>query len=129
MLSNYPTRTELPASDFDRAKKFYGETLELELVWDQPMGARYRTGDTFIDVYPSAFAGTNQGTAVSFEVDDVEKVVEYLEGRGITFEQYDLEYLKTDARGIAEQDGFKGAWFKDTEGNILAIGEMAEEPK
>jgi hypothetical protein len=49
--------------------------------------------------------------------------VEHLSGQGITFEQYDLPGLQTDEHGIAEIQGERGAWFKDPDGNILAIGQ------
>jgi len=57
-------------------------------------------------------------------VEDVDEAVEELRERGVTFEQYDMPGLKTDERGIADIEGVKGAWFKDPEGNILAITEL-----
>ena len=125
MLSNYPAAAQLPASDFERAKKFYTEKLGFSIVEDTEGGARFDAGGgSQFFVYPSAFAGTNQATAMGFEVDNVEKVVEDLGSKGIKFEQFDLPYGKTDARGIATIDQWTGAWFKDTEGNIIAIGSM-----
>jgi predicted enzyme related to lactoylglutathione lyase len=126
MLSSSEVAAQIPASDFARAKKFYQDTLGLKVTQDMGEGgARFDAGNgTFFWVYPSQFAGTNQATALGFEVDDVEKAVEQLSGKGVKFEQYDLPSLKTDARGIAEIEGWKGAWFKDTEGNIIALGEV-----
>jgi catechol 2,3-dioxygenase-like lactoylglutathione lyase family enzyme len=124
MLQSYPASTQLPASDFDRAKRFYQETLGFAIAEEFPGGARFNAGNgTFFWVYPSEFAGTNQATAMGFDVDDVEKLVDELSAKGITFEQFDLPYGKTDARGIAEMEGWKGAFFKDSEGNILALGQ------
>ncbi len=119
---NYAAAT-LPASDMGRARKFYEETLGLELVEETPGGVTYKVGTSQLFVYPSEFAGTNQATAANFEVDDIEAAVADLRGSGVTFEQYDFPGLKTDENGIAEMDGERGAWFKDPEGNILAVGQ------
>jgi predicted enzyme related to lactoylglutathione lyase len=126
MLESAEVAAQIPASDFARAKKFYQETLGLKVTQDMGEGgARLDAGNgTFFWLYPSQFDGTNQATALGFEVDDVVKAVETLSGKGVKFEQYDLDYVKTDSRGIAEIEGWKGAWFKDTEGNIIALGQM-----
>ena len=113
----------IAVTDIDRAKKFYGETLGLSAKEERSDGVVYETGGTWMLVYPSSFAGTNQATCMTFEVSDVEKAVEELAGRGVTFEQYDFPGMKTDARGIAEIQGERGAWFKDPDGNILAVGQ------
>jgi hypothetical protein len=63
-------------------------------------------------------------TVAGWVVDDVEKAVDMLSERGLEFEQYDLPGLKTDERGIAESNGMKGSWFKDSEGNILSFTEL-----
>ena len=113
----------LPTADQDRAKKFYSETLGLEAEQDTPGGTMYKLGSGHIFVYPSEFAGTNQATAATILVDDVEAAVADLRERGVTFEEYDMPGLKT-VNGIAEIEGEKGAWFKDTEGNILAVAQL-----
>ena len=56
-------------------------------------------------------------TAAGWEVDNVEEMVKVLREKGVVFEQYDM----TDERGIATMAGVKGAWFKDSEGNILSV--------
>jgi predicted enzyme related to lactoylglutathione lyase len=125
MLSNSPVSTQLPASDFERAKRFYQETLGFTIAMEFGGGARFNAGNgTFFWVYPSEYAGTNKATAIGFDVDDVEKSVEELAGKGVTFEQFDLPYGKTDDRGIADFGEWKGAFFKDTEGNIIGVGKL-----
>jgi predicted enzyme related to lactoylglutathione lyase len=126
MLGRFEVSAQLPASDLGRAKKFYQEVLGLKVSQDMGEGgARFDAGNgTSFYVYPSDFAGTNKATAVAFEVDDVEKVVDDLSKKGVTFEQYDLSYAKTNERGIAEIEGWKGAWFKDTEGNIVGLAQQ-----
>jgi catechol 2,3-dioxygenase-like lactoylglutathione lyase family enzyme len=110
-------------TDIDRAKKFYGEILGFKVQEDRSDGVTYQAGSTWFLVYPSQFAGTNQATYMTFEVQDVEAAAKELRDRGVVFEEYDLPGLKT-VDGIAEIQGVKGAWFKDPDGNILAIGEL-----
>ena len=69
-------------TDLDRAKKFYGETLGLSAKEERSDGVIYESGETWMLVYPSSFAGTNQATCMTFEVSDVEKAVEELAGSG-----------------------------------------------
>jgi len=114
----------IAVSDLDRAKKFYEGTLGLKQVDERSDGVRYQTGGgDWILVYPSQFAGTAKSTYMTFEVDDVEMAVKELRDRGIVFEEYDFPGLKT-VDGIAEIQGAKGAWFKDPDGNILAVGQQ-----
>ncbi|MBT8192571.1 MAG: VOC family protein, partial [Acidimicrobiia bacterium] len=76
-------------------------------------------------VYPSGFAGTNQATAAGWQVDDIESVVAGLTANGVVFQEYDFDELKT-VDGIATlPNGIKGAWFTDSEGNILSLFQMA----
>jgi predicted enzyme related to lactoylglutathione lyase len=112
----------LPASDLTRARAFYEQTLGLEVGQESPGGGGVLdlAGTSGVFVYPSELAGTNQTTAVSFLVDDLGAMVAELRGRGVTFEEYDLPGLKTE-NGIAEAEGERRAWSKDTEGNILAV--------
>jgi catechol 2,3-dioxygenase-like lactoylglutathione lyase family enzyme len=113
----------LPVADFERAKGFYGGTLGLSVVMDDEAGTLYKAGTAHVFVYPSEFAGSNKATAATFVVADTVAAVEELRAKGVTFEEYDMPGLKTE-NGIAELGGAKGAWFKDTEGNILALTEM-----
>jgi catechol 2,3-dioxygenase-like lactoylglutathione lyase family enzyme len=123
MLSSGKAVPTVAVSDLDRARKFYEETLGLKTKDERADGVTYETGDgTWFLVYPSQFAGTNKSTYMSFEVEDVEAAVKDLRDRGVTFEEYDFPGLKT-VNGIAEIGGVKGAWFKDLDGNILAIGQ------
>jgi predicted enzyme related to lactoylglutathione lyase len=116
----------LPAGDLDRARKFYGEVLGLELEeWEGDGSIKVRIGETWFGVYPSQFAGTNQATAVGLGVADTEEAVAALRARGVVFEEYDFGEIKTVDGIITMPDGTKGAWFKDTEGNIIGINDGA----
>ncbi len=116
----------IPAKDLDRARKFYEDVLGCEVVQDVPSGITYRSGDSFFDLYPTEFAGTAQHTLGGFYVDDIEAAVDDLAAKGVAFEQYDFPGLKTNEKGIADLGGERSAWFKDPEGNILAIAQRTE---
>jgi catechol 2,3-dioxygenase-like lactoylglutathione lyase family enzyme len=123
MLERTSAHATLAVSDLDRAKRFYGETLGLSIKDERADGVTYQAGDTWFLVYPSQFAGTSQSTSMAFEVDgDIETAVKELRDRGVIFEEYDLPGLKTE-NGIADVGDVKGAWFKDPDGNILAVAE------
>ncbi len=123
MLSERPCATMIPASDLDRAKSWYAEKLAFRPTSEDAGGVQYTAGaGTAFWLYPSQFAGTNQATAMAWEVDDLSAEMEELRSRGVTFEDYDMPGLATVA-GVAEFEGGRGAWFKDSEGNILSIVE------
>ena len=123
MLGNSQITPTIPATDIERAKKWYEEKLGLTPKEEGPEGSRYVCGDgsTFL-LYNSQFAGTAQHTVASWSLDDFDSVAEALRSKGVTFEDYDLPGLKTE-NGIADFEGVRAAWFKDSEGNILAIGD------
>jgi len=122
MLSSARAAAALPASDLGRAKKFYGEVLGLSIKQENPDGVEYSCGGgTSVFVYPSSYAGTNQATAVGFEVDDIEATKKDLESRGVGFEEYDIPGIKTVNGIVTMPNGSKGGWFKDSEGNILSL--------
>jgi len=112
----------LPAGDIDRARKFYQEVAGFEVGDQEADGSmRVRVADNWIMVYPSAFAGTNQATAVGISVEDTEAAVAHFKSRGVQFEEYDFGEMKTVDGILTMPDGTKGAWFKDTEGNIIGL--------
>jgi catechol 2,3-dioxygenase-like lactoylglutathione lyase family enzyme len=121
MLRDTSVQPMLPVKDLEAAAKFYGETLGLERVSAEPgVAVVYRSGGSTLCVYRSQFAGTNQGTAALWEVDDVEGTAKELRARGVRFEKYDLPGL-THQGDIHRAGDFRVAWFKDPAGNILSI--------
>ncbi len=122
MIESATAHATIAVSDIDRAKKFYGEILGFKIQDERADGVTYQTGNTWFLVYPSQFAGTAKSTYMSLEVPDLDAAVKELLERGIVFEEYDMPGLKT-VEGIAEIQGVRGAWFKDPDGNILAVGE------
>jgi catechol 2,3-dioxygenase-like lactoylglutathione lyase family enzyme len=124
-LSEGRVGATVAVSDMERAKEFYEGKLGLSGGRDiEDGGRRYVCGGgTEIHVYPSpGNAGTSGATVAGWTVDDVEATVEELAAKGITFEQYG-DPLNTDERGIARLGDVSAAWFKDPDGNILAIGD------
>jgi catechol 2,3-dioxygenase-like lactoylglutathione lyase family enzyme len=122
MLESAAAYATIAVSDLDRARTFYENTLGMKVRDQRSDGVVYEAGQgTAFLVYPSQFAGTSQSTAMSFTVEDVDQVVKELRDRGVTLEEYDLPGLKT-TDGIADFEGERAAWFKDPDGNILAVG-------
>ena len=127
MFANTPLTAALPASDLERAKTWYAEKLGLKPVEEDEYGrAQYEVGGVSFMVFLSPFAGTNQATAAGFGVDNFDEVVDRLRSKGVVFEEVDFGDLGKTVDGvISAPDGSgKAAWFKDSEGNILAISTM-----
>ena len=121
-LNDAVVTTTLPATDLARARKFYHETLGLEISMDMEAHVMFRTSaGSQLLLYPRG-ATTADHTVCSFAVPDIEATVVELKAKGVTFEEYDMPGLKT-VNGIATIGDQKAAWFKDTEGNILALGD------
>ena len=123
MLGSSQVFSTMPAVDIQRAVDFYTRVLGLKYVQipDAEGGAMFEAGSgTSIFLYEREVTKAEH-TAATFSVDDIESIVEGLAGRGVIFEQYDLGEIKTDQRGIAVMGDTKAAWFKDSEGNIIAV--------
>jgi catechol 2,3-dioxygenase-like lactoylglutathione lyase family enzyme len=124
-LSDCKVTTAIAVTDMGNAKEFYEGKLGLSGSAEAPDGGiDYACGDgSQVHVYPSASAGGSGATIAFWETNDVDGLVDELSSAGISFEQYDTESLKTNEKGIAEfENGDKGAWFKDPDGNVMAVG-------
>jgi catechol 2,3-dioxygenase-like lactoylglutathione lyase family enzyme len=121
MFEHANATTMLAVKDLARARKFYEGVLGLTPVGQEdPEVQVYQTGDARLAVYVSQYAGTNRATALTWEVDSVENTVQDLKSKGIKFEHYDLP--ETKRQGDVHVSGpVKNAWFKDPDGNILAV--------
>ena len=120
MLGKADATPMIAVKDLDRARRFYEDTLGLKTKDEWGEGVTLKSGDTRINLYRSEFAGTNKATALTFQVDDAEKEVRDLKDKGIFFEHYDMPGL--ELRGdLYVAEGFKTAWFKDPDGNILSL--------
>jgi catechol 2,3-dioxygenase-like lactoylglutathione lyase family enzyme len=130
MLSDGRVATRLPAQNLERARAFYAEKLGLEPAEERKGGLRYVFAGGEFALFESAGLAAGDHTQMSWEVEDIEATVRELRARGVVFEEYDLPGLTT-VDGIAEIDGNypskgrgeRGAWFRDSEGNMLGIGQ------
>jgi len=124
-LSSYKVGAAVAVSDMNRAKAFYEGKLGLNAQGDDPDGGRtYRCGEeTMLHVFPSLSARGSETTIAGWTVDDLEAIVDELTANGVGFERYDEPPLKTDQKGIAVVGESKSAWFKDPDGNTLALVE------
>ena len=131
MLDNARVATRLPAQDLDRARAWYAEKLGLEPSDERPGGLLYRLGKGEFALYGSGGTSPGTFTQMALDVDDLEAVVTELKRRGVVFEEVDVPGLET-VDGIAEVEGNypsknstgeRAAWFRDSEGNLLGLGQ------
>jgi catechol 2,3-dioxygenase-like lactoylglutathione lyase family enzyme len=122
MLADKDAIATLGVKDITTAKKFYEGKLGFKLSGDMGTGtASYRTGNSTIFVYESQYAGTNEATAVTFNVgDEIESIVQTLKKAGVSFEHYDMPDTRREG-DLHIAGATKIAWFKDPDGNILAL--------
>ena len=121
MLQDSPFFAYIPARDVPRARKFYEQTLGFKPKAEQAGGVVYEFGaGTACFLYPTPNAGTSKASQAFWQVDDVDREMADLRERGVVFEHYDMPGTRS-ASGAITAGGAKAAWFKDTEGNILAL--------
>jgi predicted enzyme related to lactoylglutathione lyase len=120
MLQDAPMYSYIPAKDVARAREFYERKIGLKPKQEIAGGVVYEFGKgTACFLYPTPNAGTSQASQAFWDVKDVEREVEELKARGVVFERYDMP--GADENGIVTAGGAKAAWFKDSEGNIMAL--------
>ena len=125
MLQNSPMYSYIPARDMARARRFYEQTLGLKAKQEINGGVVYEFAKgTACFLYPTPNAGTSKASQAFWAVSDVAQEVAELKKRGVQFEHYDAPEMKREGDihtgGVA-----RAAWFKDSEGNTLAIIENA----
>jgi catechol 2,3-dioxygenase-like lactoylglutathione lyase family enzyme len=124
MLSDAEVAASVAVKDIEAAKGWFDKMLGMSPERETADGVYYRCGNgTMLFAYPSQFAGTAQNTVAAWRVDDLDREMEELRSRGITFEDYDLPGVKTE-NGVATYPDGRGAWFKDPDGNTFAVTEM-----
>ena len=122
MLGGSNVHATIAVREIARSQAFYEGVLGLELLNADPYEVLYKSGDSQLAVYVSKYAGTNQATSATWEVDDLEGIVEGLKASGVTFEHYDnLGDSITRDGDIHFMGDQEAAWFKDPDGNILSI--------
>jgi catechol 2,3-dioxygenase-like lactoylglutathione lyase family enzyme len=122
-LSDYRVGAAVAVSDMSRARQFYEGKLGFTAASDDADGGRtYECGEgTTLHIFPSAGAGGSGATVAGWTVDGIEQLVDDLTTKGVTFERYDDERISTDDKGIATFGDSKTAWFKDPDGNVMAL--------
>lgn len=126
MLQSSPVFAYVPVSDVSRAREFYEETLGFTPGPENGGGVTYTCdGGTAFFLYPTPNAGTNQASTLFWGVDDIRAEVAELKAKGVEFEEYDMPIPADDSVYVG--GGAKAAWFKDTEGNTLALIEDGED--
>jgi catechol 2,3-dioxygenase-like lactoylglutathione lyase family enzyme len=125
--------TKLPARDLDRARAFYRDRLGLTPVEEREGGLRYLCAAGEFHVFLSAGSSSGESTQLGFEVDDIDAVVADLRARGVVFEEIGTLRITgfEVVDGIIEVEdnypskgtGERGVWFRDSEGNLLALGQ------
>jgi catechol 2,3-dioxygenase-like lactoylglutathione lyase family enzyme len=126
MLKGCRVHTTLPVSDLARARVFYENALGIPPTNELPTGIFYECGERTRFVL-SQTAGKPSGahTQLAFVADDIVSEVAELKARGVEFGEYDSPTLRT-VDSIADGGALKAAWFRDTDGNLLAIIQPTE---
>jgi catechol 2,3-dioxygenase-like lactoylglutathione lyase family enzyme len=120
ILEGYAAHATLPVADMDRAKAWYKDKLGLTPKEEDIGGAYYETGGVGWGLFPTPYAGTAKNTQIEWTVPDIKAVVAELKSSGVTFDTFEMEGLEWEGE-VANMGGFLGAWFKDSEGNTLAL--------
>ena len=109
-------------NDIAKAKEFYSKTLGLTVSEANGMLTLHIAGGNATIIYPKNDHVPATYTMLNFPVDNIDRAVAELTGKGIRFEHYqNLTDEKGIARGIANHQGPDIAWFKDPSGNILSV--------
>ncbi|MFC7724210.1 VOC family protein [Nocardioides sp. GCM10028917] len=122
MLNDSKVTANVPATDLERARRFYADVLGLTPVDENPGGLIYTTGGgTSFFLYPTEYAGQAGHTIAQWHVNDVADEVRDLKAKGVDFEHYDMPGVSWDG-DVATFEGMgRAAWFKDSEGNIMCL--------
>jgi catechol 2,3-dioxygenase-like lactoylglutathione lyase family enzyme len=122
--------TKIPAQDLDRARRFYRERLGLEPVEERIGGLRYLCGRSEFHIFASSGAASGTSTQMGFEVDDLDRTVEALRARGLEFASFDIPGFEVSDQIVVAPDNYpskgsgeRGAFFFDSEGNLLALAQ------
>ncbi len=126
MLDDATIHPALAAADLGRARRWYAAKLGLEPAAEYPGVLVYEVGDSIFTMYESPNAGTAKNTVAAWSVDDLRAEMARLRARGVRFDEYDIGGLRT-VHGVATyDDGALDAWFVDSEGNTIVLGQQPE---
>lgn len=122
MLDTAAMYAAIPAQKLDRARSFYAEKLGLKPAEERAEGLLYECAGAHFLLFESSGEPSGTHTQLSWDVPDIAAVADELRRNGVVFEEYDLPGFET-VNGIVDIAGHRGAWFKDSEGNLLSIGQ------
>ena len=115
----------MPAQDIKRARQFYEQKLGLAPSDEQADGSVvYRVGSSGFLVFPTMGKPSGDHTQLGLDVEDLDAAVNELKSKGVKLEEYDYPNFKSENGIVKMPDGNRGAWFKDTEGNLIAVNQM-----
>jgi catechol 2,3-dioxygenase-like lactoylglutathione lyase family enzyme len=120
-INGAPFHPSLATSDIARAKAWYADHLGWQPAREFDDLLVYQVGESFFTVFTTEFAGTARNTVMNYVVADVRATVGLLRGRGVAFEDYDFGDFRTVDGVMEDPGGGLTAWFKDADGNIVAI--------
>jgi len=124
MLKFNRSMATIPTQDIKRARLFYEQKLGLTPREEGQDGSvEYQTGDTTFLLFPSMGKASGDHTQLGLDVEDIKATADELKSRGVTLEEYDYPDFKTNQGIVDLPDGSQGAWFKDTEGNLIALAQ------
>lgn len=122
MIDRAKAFSSFSVNDMQEAKQFYQEILGIKTSDSMHGIVNLDLNDNnHVMLYPKPNHEPATFTILNFPVDDVEKTVDELTAKGVQFEHYDFEQMKTDAKGIFRYENITQAWFKDPAGNILSV--------
>lgn len=128
MLLGAPIMITFSADDLDKAKKFYRETLGLEVGDSVPGMLELKFGQgTNVMIYAKKDHKPADYTLLNFTVQDLARTMADMEARGVTFKKYDLPDIKSDDKGVVDYGSMKIAFFDDPAGNNHAVLQMADQ--
>lgn len=122
-ITDASVHATLAMTDLERTRAWYADKIGWEplSIVEVPGTLIYKIGDSYFTLYPTTFAGTARNTVMNWNVEDVGAVVARLKGRGVTFEDYDFGEYKTEDGVMRDPAGGQTAWFKDPDGNTIAL--------
>jgi predicted enzyme related to lactoylglutathione lyase len=128
-ITDAPIHASLAAADLARAKAWYADKLGWEPTIEPPGVLVYEELGAAFTLFETPFAGTAKNTVLTWNPHDVPDEVARLRARGVVFEEYDFGTFKTIDGIMTDPGGGKSAWFKDSEGNIIALVHDADDPR
>jgi catechol 2,3-dioxygenase-like lactoylglutathione lyase family enzyme len=130
MFKDTKAFSSFSVDDLQKAKKFYGQTLGLEVseAYGGTLLELHIGSGNNILIYPKSNHTPATFTILNFPVENLEQSIDDLKKRGVHFEIYNEGNIKTDEKGISlSENGPKVAWFKDPAGNVLSVLEEKRE--